>query len=114
MDSDESGGSGGPHLNTRAGCAERSEAHVRQVIDQVGSDSVPLAVSPNTEQAVGHQIEVVIEVHISGHSVEQIDGYSGTTVHFVSDSFHSTSFGPKVGEYSDQVVARIGSYLSIG
>lgn len=78
-----------------------------KIVDQICSDAVPFAFATHSKQSISNQVKVIVKVQISGHRIQQIDGYSGTTVNMVSLSFKQAPLRTKIGEYGNQVVPYI-------
>ena len=77
------------------------------VVDEVGDDTVPLAVLLHPEQSVGDHVEVVVKVQVTGDGIEQVNGNAGAALDQVPLALVQTAVGAKVGEDGDQLVATV-------
>lgn len=58
--------------------AQRTKGNVRGTGNQVADNPVPLPLFPGSERAVGHQVQMEVEVQVFGHFLQQVDGKSET------------------------------------
>ena len=77
------------------------------VVDQVGHNAIPLAVLLHPEEAVGDHVQVVVEVEVTRHRVEQVNGDAGAALHNVPLALVQAAVGAKVGKEGNQLVAAV-------
>lgn len=60
--------------------AQRAEGNVRGTGNQVADDPGPLPLFPGSERAVGHQVQMEVELQVFGHFLQQVDGQPETAI----------------------------------